>query len=102
MAVKFLTHIIVVDCKSESEQISRFLKRNSDLKREDALLRIKSQMANDERLKRADFVIDNSGNFESTKRQVLELYKKYNASKLFLRLRIGILISIAIVYLTLR
>lgn len=82
----------MVDCKEKDEQIRRLLKRNEQLTEEDARLRIESQMDREEKVKLADFLIDNSGDLEDTKKQVNELSQLFNRSKLYLRIRLGILI----------
>ena len=44
------------------------------MNREDARNRIKSQLPLEEKIKFADFVINNDGSIEETKRQVEEIY----------------------------
>lgn len=44
--------------------------------REEALLRLRSQMPIEEKVKRADFAIDNGGTREQTKKQVRDIYGK--------------------------
>lgn len=46
------------------------------IKRDDALMRLSSQMAAGEKAKRADYAIDNGGTPEETERQVREIYEK--------------------------
>jgi len=53
----------------EDEQIKRIIKRNN-LSKEEALQRIKSQMPMKEKVKMADYVIDNSNSLDKTKEQV--------------------------------
>jgi dephospho-CoA kinase len=48
----------------------------SKLPLEQVLGRIRAQMSNDERVSRADIVIDTSGDMESTKRQTLERWQE--------------------------
>ena len=67
----FVDKIIVV-AASEQTQIRRLGERG--MSREDAQNRIKSQLPLDEKIKFADFVIDNDGSFEETKKQVEEVY----------------------------
>lgn len=55
----------------EKTQLQRLMKRNN-LSQDQALSRIKSQMSIEDKLKFADFVIDNTGNKDDTKRQVKE------------------------------
>lgn len=67
----FVDKIIVV-AASEQTQIRRLGERG--MSREDAQNRIKSQLPLDEKIKFADFVIDNDGTLEETKKQVEEVY----------------------------
>ncbi len=99
LGVRFLTYTVVVDCKSETKQVARFLVRHPELTRQHAELRIKSQMTSSERSKLADYVVDNSGDLANTKKQVNELYTIFSSSRLYLRLRIvtGIIILSGII-----
>jgi len=65
--------LIVVHCQPEI-QIHRLMKRNS-LSREEAELRIKSQMPQEDKMKYADYLIDTSGEFADTRRQVETLWQ---------------------------
>ena len=56
-------------------QIRRLMERNA-LSREEALDRIGSQMDLEEKVRRADHVLDNRGTLEQTQRQVDELCRK--------------------------
>jgi len=67
----FVDKIIVV-AASEQTQIRRLEERG--MSREDAQNRIQSQLPLDEKIKFADFVIDNDGTLEETKKQVEEVY----------------------------
>lgn len=60
---------------TEEDQIER-LKTRDGMSREDALSRIRSQMPPADKAKRADYVIDDSGSVEETKKQVQGLYRK--------------------------
>src|SRR5438552_5144661 len=60
--------LIVVHCDPEI-QLQRLMKRDK-LSREDAKRRINSQMPQEEKKRYADFLIDTSGPFESTRQQV--------------------------------
>jgi dephospho-CoA kinase len=57
---------------SEQTQLRRLEERG--MSREDAKNRIKSQLPLEEKIKSADFVINNDGSLEETKRQVEEIY----------------------------
>ena len=65
--------LIVVHCQPEI-QVHRLMKRNH-LSREEAELRIKSQMPQEEKIKFADYLIDTSGEFAETRRQVEALWE---------------------------
>jgi dephospho-CoA kinase len=71
---KLAKNIWVVTAGGES-LVERIMERDS-LSREESLKRIGSQMAQKEKTKRADVVIDNSGTIEETLRQVREAWKK--------------------------
>lgn len=64
--------IWVVYCSFEI-QIERLMKRDN-ISYEEALNKINSQMPLDEKIKRANYVIDNSGNIEDTIKQVRERF----------------------------
>jgi dephospho-CoA kinase len=63
---------IVVVSASEHTQLRRLEEKGITL--EDALNRIRSQLPLDKKIKSADFVINNDGPPEETKRQVKEIY----------------------------
>ncbi|XEC93311.1 dephospho-CoA kinase [Paenibacillus tarimensis] len=56
-------------------QVERLMKREPDLSREQAQIRIKLQLDIEEKRERADWVIDNSGSLEETARQVDDFYR---------------------------
>jgi dephospho-CoA kinase len=67
----FVDKIVVVSA-SEQTQLRRLEEKG--MSREDAKNRIKSQLPLEEKIKSADFVINNDGPLEETKRQVEEIY----------------------------
>ena len=67
----FVDKIIVV-AASEQAQLRRLEEKR--MSREDAKNRIKSQLPLEEKMKFADFVINNDGPLEETKKQVEEVY----------------------------
>jgi dephospho-CoA kinase len=67
----FVDKIVVVSA-SEETQLRRLEEKG--MSREDARRRIKSQLPLEEKIKSADFVINNDGPLEETKRQVEEIY----------------------------
>ena len=66
---------IIVVYINEDEQVKRLVKRDN-LSKEEALQRIKSQMPMKEKVKMADYVIDNSSSLDKTKKQVEKIWKK--------------------------
>lgn len=73
-----LDKLIVITCK-ESIQISRIQLRDN-LTKEQAISRMNSQMSQDEKIKYADYIIDNSGDTNNLKHKAEELirYMKEN------------------------
>jgi dephospho-CoA kinase len=68
--------IMVVTCKP-AQKNARFAKRtgmNEEAARVDVERRNKAQMPNEEKARRADFVIDNAGSVEETRHQVQRIY----------------------------
>jgi len=71
----YLVDQVVVVYVNELVQLERLQKRNN-LSKEDALARIKSQLPLTEKVKMADFVINNNGSIAETKEQVIKLVSK--------------------------
>ncbi|MCU1331018.1 MAG: coaE [Candidatus Angelobacter sp.] len=70
--------IMVVTCKP-AQKIARFARRTSvseDLARADVERRNKAQIPDEEKARRADFVIDNSGSVEESRHQVQRIYSE--------------------------
>ncbi len=70
----FLKPVVVVYADPET-QLERLIRRDG-IGREEALRKIRSQMPLEEKRKRADYVIDNSGSLERTEQQVIALWQK--------------------------
>jgi dephospho-CoA kinase len=66
---------IMVVYINKDEQVKRLIRRNN-LSKEEAFQRIKSQMPMKEKVKMADYVIDNSNSLDETKKQVEKIWKK--------------------------
>ena len=64
---------------NEIEQVKRLAKRNN-LSKEEALQRIKSQMPMKEKVKIADYVIDNSNSLDTTREQVEKIWQSLVSS----------------------
>jgi dephospho-CoA kinase len=69
---------LIVVTADEKTQIKRFTQR-VELSREEALLRIKSQMPISEKIKHATYVIDNSGSLEETRERVKKVWEIINS-----------------------
>jgi dephospho-CoA kinase len=70
--------IMVVTCKP-AQKVARFAQRSgmsADAGRADVERRNKAQMPDEEKARRADFVIDNSGSVEETRHQVQRIYSE--------------------------
>ena len=65
--------LIVVHCRPE-EQLKRVMARNN-LSREEAEKRIRAQMPQEEKMRFADYLIDTSDGFETTRRRTEEVYR---------------------------
>jgi len=72
--VSFFDKIIVVTCREEA-QIKRLRKRDS-LSAEEARQRMASQLPLSAKAKRADFLINNDGDFEEIEEQVKKIWEK--------------------------
>lgn len=66
--------VVVVHCRPEI-QIERLMRRNN-LSRAEALKRINAQMPQEEKMRRADFLIDTSEDYETTRARTLEVFQK--------------------------
>lgn len=67
--------IIVVWCASEI-QLQRLMARGSGLSESEALKRIEAQMPQDEKKRYADYTIDTSGGFETTRERAIEVFEQ--------------------------
>lgn len=70
-----LVEKVIVVTVNEETQLSRLMKRNN-LSRDEASIRIASQIPVKEKEAKADFIIDNNGDLDDTKKQVIQLLKK--------------------------
>ena len=74
--------LIVVTC-DEEQRAERFARRQEldmDAARAEVRRRMAAQLPDSEKIKAADFVIDNSGPLEATERQVREVWRKMNGA----------------------
>lgn len=66
---------VVVDTTQEQQIARSTMRDNNDAEQIRAIIR--TQLSRDKRLALADDIVDNTGDLEETKRQVLELHHKY-------------------------
>lgn len=71
----------------EDIQIQRLMQRN-ELSEADAIIRIQAQMPLSEKCSKAQYVIENSGTEDDTKRQVLWIYDELSNSRSHWKYRI--------------
>ncbi|XP_059004203.1 dephospho-CoA kinase domain-containing protein isoform X3 [Mustela lutreola] len=87
--LKYMKHTVVVYCDRDT-QLARLMHRNS-LSREDAEARIEAQLPLKDKVRMARHVLDNSGEWSVTKRQVVLLHAELERSLEYLPLRLGVL-----------
>jgi dephospho-CoA kinase len=69
--------LIVVTCR-EAQRVERFAERRHlsiEAARREVLRRMAAQLPDEEKIKSADYVIDNSGALDATKKQVSQVYQ---------------------------
>jgi dephospho-CoA kinase len=75
---KRFDRLIVVTCNAE-QRVTRFAARQKidiEAARKEVLRRMAAQLPDEEKIKAADYVIDNSGALEKTREQVLEVWEQ--------------------------
>ncbi|MFZ3341904.1 MAG: dephospho-CoA kinase [Terriglobales bacterium] len=75
-AAERFDYLVVVTCRPEQriERLARRLGISEDAARAEVARRMAAQIADEEKIKAADFLIDNSGALEATERQVREVF----------------------------
>uniref|UniRef100_A0A8C5QG78 Dephospho-CoA kinase domain-containing protein n=1 Tax=Leptobrachium leishanense TaxID=445787 RepID=A0A8C5QG78_9ANUR len=84
---RYMKHTVLVYCDPQT-QVERLIRR-SGLSRDDTMKRLASQLPLDSKLPLADHVINNSGDRDSTRRQVLQLYARLETSLSYLPVRVA-------------
>ena len=77
-AAKQFDRLIVVKC-GEEQRVARFAARHKldlDAARKEVTRRMAAQLPEAEKIKAADFVIDNSGSLEQTREQVRQVWRR--------------------------
>jgi len=81
-AAKGFDRLIVVTCSNE-QRVARFAARQKidlDAARREVARRMAAQLPEAEKIKAADYVIDNSGSLDHTQEQVRQLWEKLRAA----------------------
>jgi dephospho-CoA kinase len=81
-AAERFDHLIVVTCRPE-QRIQRFARRlgvSEKAARAEVTRRMAAQIPDEEKIKAADFVIDNSGSLDATEQQVREVFIKLRST----------------------
>ncbi|XP_040496430.1 dephospho-CoA kinase domain-containing protein isoform X1 [Ursus maritimus] len=91
--LKYMAHTVVVYCDRDT-QLARLMQRNH-LNRQDAEARIEAQLPLKDKARMARHVLDNSGEWSVTKRQVVLLHAELERSLEYLPLRLGVLTGLA-------
>jgi dephospho-CoA kinase len=81
-AAKRFDRLIVITCTDE-QRVTRFATRQKldiDAARKEVTRRMAAQLPDAEKIKAADYVIDNSGTLEDTREQVQQVWKKLRAT----------------------
>jgi dephospho-CoA kinase len=73
-----LDRLVVVTCWPEQriERWARRMKVDDETARREVIRRMAAQLPDEEKIKAADYVVDNSGSLDETRRQVEEIYSK--------------------------
>ena len=81
-AAKRFDRLIVVTCqtKQRAERFAARQKMDLDAARKEVTRRMAAQLPDEEKIKVADYVIDNSGTIEATRQQVQEVWQKLRTS----------------------
>jgi len=82
-AAKRFDRLIVVTC-SDEQRVARFAARQKldlDAARKEVVRRMAAQLPEAEKIRAADFVIDNSGSLEQTREQVRQVWQKLRGAQ---------------------
>lgn len=80
-AAKSFDRLIVLTC-SDEQRVARFAKRQKlslEAARKEVARRMAAQLPEEEKIKAADFVIDNSGSLDKTREQVQQVWQQLSA-----------------------
>ncbi|EHB09267.1 Dephospho-CoA kinase domain-containing protein [Heterocephalus glaber] len=91
--LRYLKRVIVVYCDRDT-QLVRLMERNG-LSLKDAEARIQAQLPLKDKVRMANHVLDNSGQWSDTRRQAILLHAQLERSLEYLPLRLGVLVGLA-------
>ena len=94
--INWLHSVLVVTCERDL-QMQRLMEARKMTERESGLL-IDAQMSLDQKAALADFVIENSSNFQDLKAQIVEIHAALSESKLHWKIRMGIGLAIGSIF----
>jgi dephospho-CoA kinase len=80
-AAKRFDRLIVVTCRDE-QRVKRFAARHNlslEAARQEVTRRMAAQLSDEEKIKAADYVIDNAGSLDGTREQVHEVWQRLEA-----------------------
>lgn len=75
---KHFDRIVVVTCRSE-QRVRRWAQRtkvDEETAGQEVSRRMAAQLPDEEKIKAADYLVDNSGSFDETRKQVVEIYSE--------------------------
>jgi len=77
-AAKRFQRLVVVTCRPDqrSQRVAQRMKVDDETARQEVQRRMAAQLPDEEKIKAADFVIDNSGSLDHTEKQVREVYER--------------------------
>ena len=94
--INWLHSVLVVTCERDL-QMQRLMEARKMTERESGLL-IDAQMSLDQKAALANFVIENSGNLQDLKTQIVEIHAALSESKLHWKIRMGIGLAIGSIF----
>jgi dephospho-CoA kinase len=82
-AAERFDRLVVVTCRPEqrAERLARRLHISEDAARQEVSRRMAAQLPDEEKIKAADFVVDNSGSLDATERQVRQVFAALRAGE---------------------
>jgi dephospho-CoA kinase len=89
VGMKHLLDVVILVYIPPEDQIQRLMRRNG-CSREEASIRLASQMPIDDKIPHADYVIDNGGSIEKTRAAVYEVWEELKGKRTVCLIREGL------------